>query len=92
MLLDLRDLATFTDFFVVCSAGSGRQISAIAKALQAELDRLGVNLHHREGVDESGWVLLDFGDMVVHVFSPEQRAHYDLEGAWSRAPALVRVP
>ena len=91
MLLDLRPLATFTDFFVICSADSARQISAIANAVEDGLHAEKVRLHHREGTDTSGWVLLDFGDVIVHVLSPQQRRHYDLEGAWAKAPQLVRM-
>lgn len=91
VLLDLRGHATFADFFVICSAESSRQINAIANALDENLRREGVRLHHREGTEESGWVLMDFGDIIVHVFSPEQRSLYDLEAAWSKAPAVVRM-
>ncbi len=92
VLLDLRPLATFADFFVICSAESGRQIAAIASAVDEGLHGVGVSLHHQEGADDSGWVLQDFGDLIVHIFSPEHRGHYDLESAWARAPRLVRVP
>jgi ribosome-associated protein len=92
VLLDLRGLAAFTDFFVICSADSSRQISAILRAVQETLEGNGVRLGHREGAEDSGWVLMDFGDVIVHIFSPEEREHYDLESAWKRAPQLVRVP
>lgn len=91
VLLDLRSLAAFTDFFVICSAGSGRQISAITKAVDEALHQDGIRLNHTEGVEGSGWVLMDYGAIIVHVFSPEQRDHYDLESAWSKAPQLVRI-
>jgi ribosome-associated protein len=91
LLLDLRGLAYFTDYFVVCSADSPRQIDSIANDLERGLRGSGVRLHHREGVDTSGWVLMDFGDVIVHIFSPDQRAYYDLESLWARAPQVVRV-
>ena len=91
VLLDIRGLAIFADFFVICSAESPPQVAAIAKALEDILRPEGVRLHHREGADKSGWVLLDFGDILFHVFSPEERDRYDLEGAWAKAPQLVRV-
>ena len=91
LLLDLRGIASFADYFVVCSADSTRQISTIANDLERSLRSDGVRLHHREGKDASGWVLLDFGDVIVHIFSPDQRAFYDLESAWEMAPQLVRV-
>ena len=91
VLLDLRGLATFVDFFVICSAESNRQISAIANALEARFHTEGLRLAHREGTDESGWVLLDFSDIIVHIFSPKERGLYDLEEAWNKAPALARI-
>ena len=91
LLMDLRGLASFADYFVVCSADSTRQIATIANDLERSLRSGGVRLHHREGIDSSGWVLLDFGDVIVHIFSPDQRAFYDLESAWEKAPQLVRV-
>ena len=91
LLLDLRGLATFTDYFVICSADSPRQIDAITNDLDATLEKEGARLHHREGANDSGWVLLDFGDVIVHIFSSQQRGYYDLEDAWAQAPHLVRV-
>ena len=92
LLLDIRHLANFSDFFVICSADSPRQVGAIANAMEDALRLDGVKLRHREGANDSGWVLLDFVDLIVHIFSPDQREHYDLEAAWSTAPQLVRVP
>ena len=90
-MLDLRELASFTDYFVICSADSPRQIDSIAQEVERTLAGSGGRLHHREGKDAGGWVLLDCGDIVVHIFSPAQRAYYDLEGAWSRATPVVRM-
>ena len=92
VLLDIRKLTSFADFFVICSVDSPRQASAIAKALEDTLREKGVRLRHREGSDASGWVLMDFSDLIVHIFTPEQRDYYDLEAAWAKAPQLVRVP
>ena len=91
VLLDLRQLLAFADFFVICSADSNRQIRAIINAVEKGLHEEGLRLLHREGTDDSGWVLLDFGDLIVHVFTTEQRRHYDLEAAWDKATQLVRV-
>ena len=91
LLLDLRGISSFADYFVICSADSRRQISTIANDLERGLRSQGVRAHHREGKDSSGWVLMDFGDVIVHIFSPDQRAYYDLESAWSSAPQVVRV-
>ncbi len=90
-MLDLRGLASFADYFVVCSADSTRQIASIANDLERGLRQEGVRLHHREGADSSGWVLLDFGDVIVHMFGPEERDFYRLEGAWPEAVEVVRI-
>jgi ribosome-associated protein len=92
LLLDLRGTASFADYFVLCSSDSPPQTAAIMDEIERTLRARGVRLHHREGAADSGWVLLDYGDLVVHIFTPEQRAFYDLESAWAKAPQLVRVP
>ena len=91
VLLDLRDLAPFADYFVIMSAESSRQIEALEEDLTQALKESGIVRHHREGAPASGWVLLDFSDVIVHVFSPEEREFYDLERLWRRAPQVVRV-
>ncbi len=91
-MLDLRGLASFADYFVLCSAESPPQFAAIVNEMERVIRERGVRLLHREGTAASGWVLLDFGDVIVHVFTPEQRAYYDLESAWAKAPPVVRVP
>jgi ribosome-associated protein len=90
-LLDVRELCSFADFFVFCSAQSNRQIEAICQEVDQAVSDLGEPMHHREGTGDSGWVLLDFGDVIVHVFSPAERAYYQLEQLWNRAVPLVRV-
>ena len=92
VLLDVRDLANFADFFVICTAESPPQFAAIANDTERTLWSMGLRRHHREGENDSGWVLIDFGDVILHVFTPDRRAHYDLESAWSAAPRLARVP
>ena len=91
VLLDLRGLAPFADYFVIMSAESSRQIEALEEDLTKALRDAGVPRHRREGTAASGWVLLDFSDVIVHLFSPEQREFYDLERLWRRAPQVVRV-
>ena len=91
VLLDLRGLAPFADYFVIMSAESARQIEALEEDLTQALKETGVPRHRREGTHASGWVLLDFSDVIVHVFSPEEREFYDLERLWGRAPQVVRV-
>ena len=91
VLLDLRGLAPFADYFVIMSAESSRQIEALEGDLSQALKDAGNPRHRREGTPVSGWVLLDFSDVIVHIFSPEEREFYDLERLWQRAPQVVRV-
>ncbi len=91
VLLDVRGVSGFTDYMVVLSAGSERQLRAVADDLTDAVEKAGLGLHHREGTSESGWALLDFGDLVVHVFSEEQRDFYRLEQVWRAGKELVRV-
>jgi ribosome-associated protein len=92
LLLDLRGVASFTDYFVIATGETRRQLEALLSHLEEELERDGVSLLGREGDPESGWVLLDLGDIVVHIFGPEERSYYDLEGMWHRARPVVRIP
>ncbi len=91
VLLDVRKVSGFADYMVIMSAGSVRQLSSLARELPDAIEQAGLDLHHREGTGDSGWVLLDFGDLVVHVFSVEQRDHYRLEQVWQSAKQLVRI-
>ena len=89
ILLDIRDVTTIADYFVICSGNNPRQILAIADAIDEQLGEQGANLLHREGVAESGWILLDFGDVVIHIFGPREREYYRLERLWSEAKTVV---
>jgi ribosome-associated protein len=89
ILLDIRDVTTIADYFVICSGNNPRQIRAIADAIDEQLGEQGANLLHREGVAESGWILLDFGDVIVHIFGPREREYYRLERLWSEAKTVV---
>ncbi len=84
-ILDLRKLSTFTDFFVICSGTSGRQMSAIAERVVVELKKQNIRPLSVEDSNSSQWILADYGDVVLHVFNPESRSHYDLEGYWGKA-------
>jgi ribosome-associated protein len=88
-LLDLDRLGAFTGYFLVCSGASARQVDAIADEVEARLDARGRHPLHREGRDRSEWVLLDYGDFVVHIFSETARHYYDLERLWRHAPRRV---
>ena len=91
VLLDLRNISSFADFFVVLSAETSRQLNAIAEDMDVELTKSVIALHHREGNADAGWILLDFGDLIVHAFGAEERGYYGLDQLWSHAPALVRI-
>ena len=90
VVLDLQGLSTIADFFLVCSARSTTQAETIAEAVRGALRAEGVRPRHNEGSAESGWLLLDYGDVVVHVFLEETRGFYALERLWGDAP-LVSV-
>ena len=89
LLLDVKDVTTIADYFVICSGNNARQIQAIAEAIDEELKKQGARLLFREGDAETGWVLLDFGDVIVHIFAPKEREYYRLERLWSEATTVV---
>jgi ribosome-associated protein len=91
VLLDTRKVCSFADYFIICSGESERQIQAIGDAVAEVLAQEGVSLHHREGDANSGWVLLDLGDIIVHIFSQFEREYYQLEKLWSKAPVVVEI-
>jgi len=91
LLLDVSEVAGFTDYFVICSGTSERQIRAVADGIDEALAERGVEPYKREGTPADGWVLLDYSDVVVHIFAPEQRAFYSLEKLWERGRVVARL-
>lgn len=85
VVLDLRPLHTFTDFFVICSGQNVRQVQAIADSVEGMLKKNDVRPAHVEGYERAEWVLLDYFDFIVHVFSNERREFYALERLWGSA-------
>ncbi len=85
VLMDLRKLSTAMDFFVVCTADSATQVKAVSDAVMEGTERIGVTVWHSEGQRALQWVLLDYVDVVVHVFHKEVRSFYSLERLWSDA-------
>lgn len=83
MLLDVGDVMGITDWFVIASGSNPRQVRTIADEVTVAVKRLGGDPPRAEGRNDASWVLLDFGDMVVHVFGAEAREYYDLERLWS---------
>jgi ribosome-associated protein len=88
VVLDLQGMSSLADFFLVCTGRSTAQMDTIAEAIAIALRADGIRVRHREGTAESGWLLLDYGDVVVHIFGEEPRAFYGLERLWGDAPVL----
>ncbi len=88
LALDVRGVSSITDYFLVCSGKSTTHLQTITDAIRHELKEAGVRPLHAEGVPDSGWILLDYGDVLVHVFLEETRLYYALERLWGDAPAL----
>ncbi len=91
MLLGAGEVCSFADYFVICSGESQRQIQAIYDEVTHVLKKAGVVPRHVEGVIDSGWLLLDFGDVIVHIFAPDEREYYQLDELWNRATKLVTI-
>jgi ribosome-associated protein len=91
VLLELGELTTVADYFVICSGGSERQLDAIADGVRDALRAEGVRPIATEGTPESHWVLIDFGSVIVHVFTPPERDYYQLERHWNQAKTILRV-
>src|SRR5215467_11418605 len=86
--LDLRKVASFTDYFLVCAGSNPRQVKAIAESVEERLRKSGRRPLHSEGYSTAEWILLDYGDFIVHVFSNAARRFYDLERLWRDAEQL----
>ena len=85
VILDLREIASFTEYFVICTGASTRQVQAISNSVEEELQKAGRRPSHIEGYSSAEWILLDYGDFIVHVFSAASRRFYDLERLWRDA-------
>ena len=90
-MLDVRGLVGFTDFFVLMSGGTGRQLNAIRDEIVGKLKKEKVTPLRREGSTDSGWLLLDYGDIIAHIFTPEQRQYYQLDQLWADAETVLRI-
>ncbi len=92
VLMDMRGHALFADYFVICSGTSDRQLKAITDAIvQAARKQFRAHVRHVEGEAQSGWVLMDMDDVIVHIFTPSQRRFYNLEGLWKEAQIILQV-
>ncbi len=88
VVLDVRGVSSVTDYFLVCSGRSTTHLDTISASIREALKAEGVRPLHAEGVAESGWILLDYGDLLVHAFLEDTRAYYALERLWGDAPAV----
>lgn len=92
VLLDLRKISIIADYFLICSGESERQLQAIADEVWEKMEARGVPPRRMEGTADSGWILMDFGAVVLHVFDPPRRDFYRLEEVWSQARTLAVIP
>lgn len=88
LILDLRRLTYIADYFVICSGSNTMQVGAIADGIGQALAQAGIHPSHVEGATEANWVLMDYGDVVVHVFEEQTRTYYSLEKLWGEAPRM----
>ncbi len=91
VLLDIREVIGFTDYFVICTSETARQTGAIADEITARLKKEGIRPHHVEGTADSGWVLIDYYDIIVHIFGPKEREYYQLDRLWSKANTILHI-
>jgi ribosome-associated protein len=91
VLLDLTGLTTVADYFVIASGGSERQLDAIADGIVSGMRDEKIHAFGREGTAASHWVLVDFGSVIVHIFTPPERDYYQLERHWAEAKTILRV-
>ena len=91
VLLDTRKVCSFADYFVICNGESERQLRAIYEEVEHSLKKDGVLPARHEGRVDSGWLLLDYGDVIVHIFSTEEREFYQLDQLWSQADLVLRI-
>jgi len=91
LLLDIQKISSFTDYFVICTGTSDRMLDALAEAVTEAIRKN----HHKkgrvEGSPQEGWTVIDYGDVVVHLFSPDQRDYYRLEELWNQGKVLLHV-
>ncbi|MBI4786118.1 MAG: ribosome silencing factor [Chloroflexi bacterium] len=91
LMLDTRPISFIADYFVIATADSARQLKAISDEIQKQLKKHATLPLGVEGTADSGWVLLDYGGVIVHLLSPEMRDYYLLEKLWANAPVVVRM-
>ncbi|HNA90531.1 MAG TPA: ribosome silencing factor [Anaerolineales bacterium] len=91
VLLDLKEIVSFTDYFILCTGTSDRMLDALANTAIDEIRKKYKKKSKKQGNSRDGWVVVDYGDVVVHLFSPDQRDYYQLEELWEDGKVLLRV-
>ncbi|MEW6717717.1 MAG: ribosome silencing factor [Chloroflexota bacterium] len=91
LLLDIKDIAPFTDYFVICTGTSERMLQALVDEVQEKVDKSPSYPRRLEGIPADGWIVLDLGDVVLHLFSPERRDYYRLEELWSEGKVVLHL-
>jgi len=92
VLLEMRGISSVTDYFLLCTGKSDRQVQAIARSIEETLEEKGIRLLGQEGRAQGKWILMDYNDVVVHIFLEPTRKFYDLEGIWMDAPRIEFKP
>jgi ribosome-associated protein len=91
LVLDIHEISSVADYFVICSGENERQLRAITNSLLETLGEQKIRPHRTEGNPQSGWIVLDYGDSIVHIFDVDQRGYYRLESLWSEAQTLIAM-
>ncbi len=87
-ILELKQASSLTDYFLICSGRSDRQVQAIAQSIEEKMGEKGIRPLGEEGMREGRWILMDYADVVIHIFYEQVRLYYDLEGLWIEAPRI----
>ena len=92
VLLDVQEACDFADYFVILTADSSRQLRALVEDIEEQMSAVGAHLHHVEGTHNSGWILMDYGGVIVHMMGPDERDYYGLENVWPEARRIRIIP
>ena len=92
VLLDVQEACEFADYFVILTADSSRQLRALVEDIEGQMSAVGAHLHHVEGTHNSGWILMDYGGVIVHLMGPDERDYYGLENVWPEARRIRIIP
>tara|TARA_B100001146_G_scaffold65991_1_gene58489 strand:+ start:285 stop:659 length:375 start_codon:yes stop_codon:yes gene_type:complete len=91
LLLNVSNKSAFSDFMIILTVESARQMSAVVQELEIEMKSKGINKYRKEGTADSGWMVVDFADIIVHLFGKDEREYYSLDDIWSEGQRLLRI-